>query len=147
MLLCIFLEHRYYRVHFVLFSSNNSLAEINIIVVLYNVCEFVLNMYILFMSGLSGERNTGRRGRRERRRERNDKSEKKGRTRQENERNGGEREFSPYFLRLLPICSPFERETLSFKPWGQCAGRRGMKGRRSDSSERQKDSERRGCSW
>jgi len=69
-LLCIFLEHCYYRVNFVLFSSNNSLAEINIIVVLYNVCGFVLNMYILFMSGFSGERK--------REKKRGKKEEKRG---------------------------------------------------------------------
>jgi len=37
------------------------------------------------------------------------------------------REFRPDFLRSLPICSPFEQETLSFKPWGRCVGRRAKK--------------------
>lgn len=65
--------------NFVLFSSNNSLAEINIIVVLYNVCGFVLNMYILFISGFSGER----------------KREKKGKKREDgNRRGGGKKEKS-----------------------------------------------------
>lgn len=98
MLLCIFLEHCYYRVNFILFSSNNSLAEINIIVVLYNVCGFVLNMYILFMSGFSGERKRGKKKREEKwgmegEGEKNEKSEKKGRKRKEM----GERNSPPTF--------------------------------------------------
>ena len=135
-------------VNFVLFSSNNSLAEINVIVVLYNVCGFVLNMYILFMSGFSGERKREKKGRRGEWNGRREEWEKRE-ERQEKEGKGKKRvkrEYSPYFLRLLPICGPFEQETLTFKPWGQCAGRRGMKGRRIDASKRQRDSEGRGCS-
>lgn len=136
MLLCIFLEHCYRKVNFVLFSSNNSLAAINIIVVLYNVCGFVLNLFILFVSGFSGKEKEEKKGRRGEWKRRGEKM-RKARRKAGKGKKWRKRGFSPYFLRLLPICSPFEQETPSFKPRGQCAGRRGMKGRRNDSSKRQ----------
>lgn len=89
------------RVNFVLFfSSNNSTAEI-IIVVLYNACGFASNMYILFMFGLSGERK--RRG--EWKGRKNEKSEKKNRKRKKKERNG-EKGILPQLFQMVTYLQP-----------------------------------------